>query len=148
MNFPPKIRFKFFLEYWPIPFEVLQTCCKIQKYKKFFFVFKKSIRKHIFQNFEYFFVYIYIYKECSKHVRVLVVCNTQEKNIFLYIFFQNANITIRRKHQNGKQQAIIHIIRTTRNLKQFVTKIVQSQINLKLYTLENTKPVCTREPKF
>jgi hypothetical protein len=34
----------------------LQTCCKIQKSKKIFFVFKKSMLKHIFLNFEYFFL--------------------------------------------------------------------------------------------
>jgi hypothetical protein len=40
----------------------------------------KSMRKHIFQNFQYF-----LYKKKhSKHVRVLTICNTQE-NIFWYI---------------------------------------------------------------
>ena len=39
------------MEYWPIPFGVLQTCCKIQKCKKNdFVVFKKSMRKHIFET--------------------------------------------------------------------------------------------------
>jgi hypothetical protein len=66
--------------------------------EKQFLVFKKSMRKHIFETSNVFF--LYIKKERSKHVKVLAVCNTQE-NIFLY-FCRNANITIRRKHENGK----------------------------------------------
>jgi hypothetical protein len=50
MNFPQNKIF-YFLEYWPIPFGVLQTCCKIQKCKKtIFFLFKKSMRKHVFKT--------------------------------------------------------------------------------------------------
>ena len=45
------------MEYWPIPFGVLQTCCKIQKYKKIIFVvFKKSMRKHIFKTSNIFYL--------------------------------------------------------------------------------------------
>jgi len=56
---PPKIRFLYFLKYWPIPFGVLQICCKIQKYKKIIFVvFKKSMRKHIFETSN-----IFLYKK-------------------------------------------------------------------------------------
>jgi len=58
---------------------------------KFFVVFKKSMRKHIFETSNVFFVYIYK-KKHSKHVRVLAVCNTQE-NIFcfsdIYIYLQH-----------------------------------------------------------
>jgi hypothetical protein len=75
----PQNKIFYFLEYWPIPFGVLQTCCKIQKYKKIFFVvFKKSMQKHIFETSNNFC----IKRERSNHVRVLTVCNTQE-NIFL-----------------------------------------------------------------
>ena len=66
------------MEYWLIPFGVLQTCCKIQKCKKIIFVvFKKSMRKHIFKTSN-----IFLYKKKhSKHVRVLVVC----MKIYIYI---------------------------------------------------------------
>jgi len=73
----PQNKIFVFLKYWPIPFGVLQTCCEIQKCKKIIFVvFKKSMRKHIFKTSNIFF------KERSKHVKVLAVCNTQKQ--FLY----------------------------------------------------------------
>jgi hypothetical protein len=84
MNFPKNKIFFIFLEYWSIPFGVLQTCWKIQKCKKIIFVvFKKSMRKHIFETSN-ICLYIYIYIKCSKHLRVLVVCNTQKKTFFVF----------------------------------------------------------------
>jgi len=79
----PQNKIFIFLEYWPIPFEVLQTCCEIQKCNKIIFVvFKKSMRKHIFKTSNIF----YIKKERSKHFRVLAVCNTQENIILIYMY--------------------------------------------------------------
>ena len=55
---PLQIRFFYFLEYWLIPFGVLQTCCKIQKCKKNVFVlYKKSMWKNIFKTSNIFFIY-------------------------------------------------------------------------------------------
>ena len=69
----------------------------------FFVCLRNPCENTFFKTSNILCVCIYIYKERSKHVRVLAVCNTQEnKHFSLYIFFQNANITIRRKHQNGK----------------------------------------------
>jgi hypothetical protein len=79
----PQNKIFYFLEYWPIPFGVLQTCCKIQKCKKIIFVvFKKSMRKHIFETSNIFC----IKKMCSKHDRVLAVCNTQENIFLIYMY--------------------------------------------------------------
>jgi len=55
-------------------------------------MFKKSMQKHIFQNFKYLF-FIYIKKKHSKHVRVLAVCNTQ-KQVLYFSLSKNTNITI------------------------------------------------------
>jgi hypothetical protein len=51
------------------------------KENKFFVVFKKSMQKHIFKTSN-ICLYIYIKKKHSKYVRVLAVCNTQEKKLF------------------------------------------------------------------
>ena len=73
----------FFLEYWSVAFGVLQTCCKIQKCKKLIFVvFKKSMRKHIFETSNIFC----IKKKRSKHVRVLVVFHIQENIFLIYMY--------------------------------------------------------------
>ena len=78
-----------------------------------------------------FFVYKKTFKTCQGVGRM-----QHTRKHFFYIFFcQNTNIIIRRKHQNEKQQAMIHITRTTRNLKQFVTKNRSKPNQLKmLYT--------------
>ena len=78
----PKIRFLYFLKYWPIPFGVLQICCKIQKCKKIIFMFKKSMRKHIFKTSNICFFYIY-----KKNVQNMLGYwpYTTHKNIF-FIF--------------------------------------------------------------
>ena len=70
-----------------------------------FVVFKKSMRKYIFKTSNIFF--IYIKKECSKHVRVLAVCNTQEN-----IFFKTTSIRIK------FNQSITYILKFIRSLKQ------------------------------
>jgi len=54
----------------------------MQENKIIFFVFKKSMEKHIFKTSN---IFLYIKKEHSKHVRVLAVCNEQE-NKFIYIY--------------------------------------------------------------
>jgi hypothetical protein len=78
------------LEYWPIPFGVLQTCCKIQKYKKIiFFVFKKSMRKHIFETSNICFFYK---TKRSKHVRVLAVCSIQENIFYIFVETQTSQL--------------------------------------------------------
>ena len=76
----PKIRFLYFLEYWSIPFGVLQTCCKIQKRKKiiFFLLCLRNPCENTFSKFQ-IFIFMYIKKKHSKHIMVLAVYNTQEK---------------------------------------------------------------------
>jgi len=110
MNSPQNKIFKFVLEYWPIPFGVLQTCCKIQKCKKIIFVvFKKSIRKHIFKTSN-----IFLYKkECSKHVRVLVVCMKTFFFISICIF-----VTLHQKTRYSKYEIdIFYSIKKISDLK-------------------------------
>jgi len=79
----PKNKIFIFLKYWPTPFGIYKHVVKSKMQKNnFFFVFKKSMIKHIFLKSR-----IFIFsekKECSKYVRVLAVCNTQK--YFLYFF--------------------------------------------------------------
>ena len=82
MSFPKKkIKILHFLKFWPIPFEVLQTCCNIQKCKKIIFVFKKSMRKHIFKTSNIFYIKR-TFKTCQGIGRMQHI-----KNIYFYIFF-------------------------------------------------------------
>jgi hypothetical protein len=60
--------------------------------EKQFLVFKKSMRKHIFETSN-----VFLYKKIQKkNVRVLALCNTQE-NIFLK---KNTSIAIKYKNHN------------------------------------------------
>jgi hypothetical protein len=51
----PKKKIFYFLEYWPIPFGVLQTCCKIQKCKKIIFVMLRNPCENTFSKLPIFF---------------------------------------------------------------------------------------------
>jgi len=79
MNSPQNKIFVFF-GYWPTLFGVLQTCCKIQKCKKIILLCLRNPCENTFSKRPTFF----IWKEHSKHVRVLVVCNTQ-KHFYIFL---------------------------------------------------------------
>jgi len=112
MTFSKKNKiFVFFLEYWPIPFGVLQTCCKIQKYKKIIFCCVREIHtKTYFQNFKYLFFYK---RKFKKDVRVLTACNKQKH--FLYIFSLSKTQTL-------------HLI-TIKVKKSYINQILKALIN-------------------
>ena len=80
----PKIRFLYFLEYWPIPFGVLQTCCKIQKCKKInFLLCLKNPCENTFSKLQMFF-FIYIYKNVQNMLEYWPY-ETHKKTFFWYI---------------------------------------------------------------
>jgi hypothetical protein len=91
MNSPQNKIFIFFWNIGQYPLEFYKHVVKSRNARKTILVFKKSMRKYIFETSNVFF--LYIKKERSKHVRVLAVCKTQE-NIFYFYFFS------KRKHHN------------------------------------------------
>jgi hypothetical protein len=82
----PKIRFLYFLEYWPIPFGVLQTCCKIQKCKKInFLLCLRNPCENTFSKLQmFFYIYIYIYKNVQNMLEYWPY-ETHKKTFFWYI---------------------------------------------------------------
>jgi len=102
-SFQNKI-FVFFLEYWPISFGVLQTCCKIQKCKKTIFWCLRNPCENTFLKLP---IFLYI-KNVLKHVRVLAVCNTQKKH-FLYFFIENTSNAIKHKRKIAIKAKSRHI---------------------------------------
>jgi hypothetical protein len=126
-----KIRFLYFLEYWPIPFGVLQTCCKIQKYKKIMFVvFKKSMRKHIFETSN---IFLYI-KKRSKHVRVLAVCNTQK---YFYIFLSKTQASQLIAIKDNKP--CVYILKIYKKIEQSKKSRMPLEVKHKLFFLSFKK---------
>jgi hypothetical protein len=93
------------LEYWPIPFGVLQTCCKIQKYKKIIFVvFKKSMRKHIFKTSNIFYLKnvqnMLEYWSYATHKKTFILYMYMYMYVCMYIYiymYVCIFVTLRRK---------------------------------------------------
>jgi hypothetical protein len=91
MNSPQNKIFIFFWNNGQHPLKFYKHVVKSRMQENNFFVFKKSMLKHIFFKLR-IFVFFFYKKRNSKYVRVLAVCMKTYIYIYIYIF-----VTLRRK---------------------------------------------------
>jgi hypothetical protein len=112
MTSPKKIRFLYFLEYWPIPFGVLQTCCKIQKCKRNnFLLCLRNSCENTFSKLQIFIFYIY-----KKNVQNMLGYWSYAWKHFIYIYVYLPSLRWKPGILNARL-IYFFIIKTKYNLK-------------------------------
>jgi len=114
-------------------------------------VFKKSMRKHIFETSNICF---FIYKKNIKNM--LGYWSMQHAKIFFIFFYQNASITKKKKKQAihihskicKRPKTLIYIKNKFTKAKLYSHKIQSVHLNPNPITKKNNKSVCTRRPQF
>jgi len=78
----PQNKIFIILKYWLTPFGIYKHVVKSKMQENNFCIYEIHAKTHFLLNFKYLF--ILKKKECSKYVKVLVVCNTQ-KHFYIFI---------------------------------------------------------------